>query len=66
MLFRSQPAEENIEPEKSSKPEFHTNKLYSEELIAVVGITDSTLEDNLERESFENTLVDMMGESVQG
>lgn len=57
-----QPAEENVEPEKSSKPGFKTNKLKSEELIAVVGITDSTLEDNLERESFENTLVDMMGE----
>lgn len=57
-----QAATENTEPGADSAPTFANNQLVSEELIAVVGITDSALEDNIERENFEDTLVQMMGE----
>jgi hypothetical protein len=57
-----QAAAEGTAPEDESKaPTFATNKLVSVEAIAVVSITDSTLEDNIEKENFEDTLVDMMG-----
>lgn len=46
----------------SPKPTFVNNKLVAVEAIAVVGLTYSTLEDNIEREDFEDTLIDMMGE----
>lgn len=57
-------AQEGIAPTGESKPNFYTNKLEAKEIIAVVGITDSTLEDNIEREDFENTLLQLMGERV--
>lgn len=57
-----QAAVEDTAPVGSSKPNFSTNKLVAVEAIAVVGISDSALEDNIEGEDFENTLIDMMGE----
>ena len=47
---------------KESKPTFHTNTLESVEVMAIAGITDSTLEDNIEREGFEDTLLDLIAE----
>lgn len=57
-------AEEGQEPEEKSKPDINTNTLESQEVIAVAGITDSTLEDNIEQENFENTLIDLIADRV--
>lgn len=57
-----QGATENTAPPDSANPTYATNQLVSAEVIAVVGITDSALEDNIESENFEDTLVQMMGE----
>lgn len=59
-----QKAEENVEASETNKPQTYTNTLESKELIAVVGITDNTLEDNIEREDFEDTLLALMGEQA--
>lgn len=48
----------------SSKTDFHTNTLESKEVMAIAGITDSTLEDNIERDGFENTLLDLIADRV--
>lgn len=56
-----QKATENAEPGESTLPTFSTNKLIAVEAIAVVGLTDDALEDNIEREDFEDSLLDMMG-----
>lgn len=55
-------ASEGTAPEGDSKPDFSTNTLESKEVIGVAGITDSTLEDNIERDGFENTLLDLIGD----
>jgi hypothetical protein len=52
---------ENVAAAEGNLPTFATNQLVAVEAVAVVGITDSTLEDNIEKENFEDTLVDMMG-----
>lgn len=57
-----QRASEGQESTESSKPDFATNTLESKEVMAVAGVTDSTLEDNIEREGFENTLLDLIGD----
>lgn len=46
----------------SSKPDFATNTLESVEVMAIAGITDSTLEDNIEQEGFEDTLLDLIAD----
>lgn len=56
-----QAAVEDTAPGSTSEPTFTQNQLVAVEAIAVVGITDSALEDNIEREDFEDTLLDMMG-----
>lgn len=53
---------ENTAPGATTDPTFTNNKLVAVEAIAVVGVTDSALEDNIEGDGFENTLIDMMGE----
>lgn len=53
-------AQEGVESNESSKPDFATNTLESKEVMAIAGITDSTLEDNIEGDGFENTLLDMI------
>lgn len=58
------PATEDVEPEGESKPDFDTNTLESKEVIGVAGITDSTLEDNIERENFEDTLIQLIANRV--
>lgn len=55
-------ATEGEDSGKDSKPDFHTNTLESKEVMAIAGITDSTLEDNIEREGFENTLLDLIAD----
>lgn len=59
-----QAATEGEAPTGEAKPEFSTNKLESVEVIGVSGITDSTLEDNIEREGFEDTLIQLIAERV--
>lgn len=55
-------ATEGEEPSGESKTDFHTNTLESVEAIAIAGITDSTLEDNIEQENFEDTLIQLIGQ----
>lgn len=55
-------AKEGVAGEQDSKPDFHTNTLESVEVMAIAGITDSTLEDNIEEEGFENTLLDLIAD----
>lgn len=57
-------AQEDTEPTGESKPDFGTNSLESKEVIAIAGITDSTLEDNIERENFEDTLLQLIANRV--
>ena len=55
-------ATENEAGTNESKPDFHTNTLESVEVMAIAGITDSTLEDNIEKEGFEDTLLDLIAD----
>ena len=52
------PDKEDLE----SKPSTKTNTLSAVKVKAVVGIEDDTLEENIEGEQFENTLLDMVGD----
>ena len=45
-----------------SKPSTDTNTLSAVKVKAIVGIEDDTLEENIEGEQFENTLLDMAGD----
>jgi hypothetical protein len=47
---------------EESKTDFHTNTLESVEVMAIAGITDSTLEDNIEQDGFEDTLLDLIAD----
>jgi len=58
------PTQENVEITNETKPTFATNQLVAVEVGGVVGITDNTLEDNIEREDFEDTLLDLIAERV--
>lgn len=42
-----------------SNPAFHTNQLNAQELQAVASLRDDALRRNLERDNFENTLIDL-------
>ncbi|UOQ43358.1 phage major capsid protein [Halobacillus salinarum] len=55
-------ATEADEPNGESSPNTDTNTLESVEAIAIAGLTDSTLEDNIEEEDFENTLIDLIAD----
>ena len=57
-----QSASEGEDPSGDPKPSFNTNTLESKEVIAVPSLTDSTLEDNIEEEGFENTLIDLIAD----
>jgi HK97 family phage major capsid protein len=57
-------AQEGVAPGAEVKPVFKTNKLEAKEVIAVVAVTDSTLEDNLETEGFEDSLLNLIGEQA--
>ncbi|MBM7623724.1 phage major capsid protein [Sporohalobacter salinus] len=48
--------------ELESKPNTDTNTLSAVKVKAIVGIKDDTLEDNIEGEQFEDTLLDMVGD----
>lgn len=56
------PATEGTDLTNESKPTFAMNQLVAVEAGGVVGLTDNTLEDNLEREDFEDTLLDLIAE----
>lgn len=51
-------------PADASNPNFVTNQLIARELQAVCGIRDTALRRNLEKDGFENTLVDLFGEAA--
>ena len=58
-------AQEDTEPSgEGSKPTPSTNTLESVETMAIAGITDSTLEDNIEQEGFEDTLLDLIADRI--
>lgn len=57
-------AKEGQEGDWSDKPDFHTNVLESKEVMAIAGLTDSSLEDNIEEEGFEDTLLALIGDRV--
>lgn len=57
-------AQEGVPGTVDSKPDFVTNTLESKEVMAIAGITDSTMEDNIEREGFEDTLLDLIADRV--
>jgi hypothetical protein len=46
------------------KPTEATNQLIAREVIAVAGIEDDALEDNIEKAGFEDTLLELVGEAV--
>lgn len=56
------PATEGQESNQDSNPDFATNQLQSVEVMAIAGITDSSLEDNIEKEGFEDTLLDLIAD----
>jgi len=56
------PATENVDLTNETKPTFAMNQLVAVEVGGIVGVTDNTLEDNIERQNFENTLLDMIAE----
>jgi len=57
------PEEEDVtEAAHGEKPDFNTNSLEVQEIVGIVSIKDDTLEDNIEREDFEDTLVAMIAE----
>jgi len=56
------PATEDTALANETKPTFAMNQLVAVEAGGVVGLTDNTLEDNLEREDFEDTLLDLIAE----
>ncbi len=47
-----------------AKPAFHTNQLVAKEFVSIASIRDKTLRRNIERENFEDTLIDLLGEAV--
>lgn len=57
-----QAAKEGEKPDSDDDPDFHTNTLKSVRAIAAPAITDSSLEDNIEEEDFEDTLLDMIAD----
>jgi len=54
----------NIEEKDFTKPAIATNKLTATEFQAIVSLRDKMLRRNIEKEGFENTLIDMLGEAV--
>ncbi|MGP4041902.1 phage major capsid protein [Gracilibacillus sp. D59] len=57
-----QKATEGQDPSGDPKPQTNTNTLESKEVIAVPSVTDSTMEDNIEEEGFEDTLLDLIAD----
>jgi len=47
-----------------AQPEFHTNKLIAQELMAVTSLRDAALRRNIERGGFEDTLVDLFAQAA--
>lgn len=45
-------------------PDFFTNELVAQKVRGRAVISDESLEENIERQNFENTLVDMIGENA--
>lgn len=54
--------EETESAKDADGPDFHTNKLVAEELTGVFGLTDQALEDNIERNQLQDTIVTLAGE----
>ncbi len=58
-----EPGRETAKP-KRSKPEVRQERLVANELIADVAITDQALRRNIERDGYEDTLINMMGKQA--
>jgi len=57
-------ADRTLADGEEAKPTFGVNKLTAVELQAITGIKDTALRRNIEREGFEDTLVDMFAEAA--
>ena len=53
-----------LSPNEYAKPQFDTNQLIAKEIQCVVGLKDRAARRNIEKEAFETTLVNMMGEAA--
>jgi len=53
-----------LEENEFTEPNTGTNQLIARELQAVVGIYDKTLRRNIERDNFEDTIVELLGEAA--
>lgn len=51
----------NLETTEFAKPSTAINKLTAKEFVAIVSLRDSALRRNIEKENFEDTLIDMLG-----
>ncbi|MDY0373521.1 MAG: phage major capsid protein [Methanofastidiosum sp.] len=54
----------DLETSEFAKPTFSTNQLIAKEFQAIVSLRDKMLRRNIEKEGFEDTLIDMLGEAV--
>ncbi len=54
----------NLDESEFTKPSIATNHLTAKEYQAIVSLRDKMLRRNIEKEGFENTLIDMLGEAV--
>lgn len=57
-------AHKELEESDFAKPSTNINKLTAHEFQAIVGIRDKALRRNIEKENFEDTLIDLLGEAV--
>lgn len=52
------------ESAKTEEADTFTNQLSATEVMGIIGIEDDALEDNIEQEDFEDTLLDMIGDQA--
>jgi hypothetical protein len=57
-------ADKELDESNYAKPTVNTNQLSANEFQAIVSIKDTALRRNIERENFEDTLIDLLGEAV--
>jgi len=54
----------DLDASEFTKPTIATNQLTAKEFQAIVSLRDKMLRRNIEKEGFENTLIDMLGEAT--
>ena len=57
-------AHKELDESDYAKPATHINKLTAHEFVAIVSLRDKALRRNIEKENFEDTLIDLLGEAV--